>query len=268
MIYDSHTHLNDDNLYKKPTRYLNKFVENWWKWLVNVGINEERNQRAINLAKDFSNENIFIGATIWYHPGEVCFQWITEENKKEKIENLKKLYQENSDYIVAIWECGIDTHYPKWFETLEFQKEVFDMQCSIAKEYDLPIVIHSRDDFQSTFDVVKNYKELNIYFHCWGYGPEEVKKVQNTFENVWIWYAGNVTYPQAVELKESLKITNEKSILMETDAPYLAPSEKRGKTSQPYFVKYVYEFAEEFLGYDSESFRKIIENNFKKVYNL
>ena len=110
-----------------------------------------------------------VKATIGYHPSEVCFGNITKENIDERISTLRKLYDENKEHIIAIGECGIDTHYPDGSSNIALQKELFKAQCEIAKEFDLPIVIHSRDDFESTFDVIQEFKDEKIYFHCYGY---------------------------------------------------------------------------------------------------
>lgn len=80
---------------------------------------------------------------------------------------LEKLYTENKEYIIAIGECGIDVHYPNGAATIELQKKLFRKQCLLAQTLKLPIVIHSRDDFQSTFDIIKEFKNEKIYFHCY-----------------------------------------------------------------------------------------------------
>lgn len=109
-----------------------------------------------------------VKATIGYHPSEVCFGNITTENLDERLSALRLLYEENKEHIVAIGECGIDTHYDGE-KHIELQKELFRRQCELAREFKLPIVIHSRSDFESTWEVVKEFREEKIYFHCFGY---------------------------------------------------------------------------------------------------
>lgn len=91
---------------------------------------------------------------------------VTSENITEKIERLKQLYSDNKQYVVAIGECGIDLHYPNSLETLEVQKQLFIEHCKIAREFNLPLMVHSRDAFEQTFEILKNYSDLTIYFHC------------------------------------------------------------------------------------------------------
>ena len=79
---------------------------------------------------------------------------------------LKDLYTQHREHIVGIGECGIDLHYENKDTSLVLQQEVFEQHCDLAQELDLPVVIHSRDGFPETFDVLKKYPDLTIYFHC------------------------------------------------------------------------------------------------------
>lgn len=97
------------------------------------------------------------------------------------------------------------------------------MQCDLARENQLPIVIHSRDAFQETFDILKNYSDLKIYFHCRSYNKEALEILLSTFPKIWIGYNGILTYPKSHENRESLLATPLNNIVLETDAPYLAP---------------------------------------------
>lgn len=101
------------------------------------------------------------------------------------------------------------------------------MQCELAKELQLPIVIHSRDDFESTFDVIKDFKGEKIYFHCFGYGAEEVKKLQEYFPCIRFGFCGNITYPKAQPLRDAFVACKRNNIVLETDAPWLSPQPVR-----------------------------------------
>jgi TatD DNase family protein len=91
---------------------------------------------------------------------------------------LKKLYEDNKDHIVAIGECGIDTYYPGSENSLSLQKQLFTLQCNLAQELHLPLMIHIRKDFLSAFEILKNYRDMTIYVHCRGFGPEEVEMLK------------------------------------------------------------------------------------------
>jgi TatD DNase family protein len=105
---------------------------------------------------------------------------------QQKMQDLKAMYSENKEYIVGIGETGIDLHYANTPEILDLQKKLFQLHADLAQELNLPIIIHSRDAWHETLDVLKTYKDLTIYFHCRGYGPDEITYLQNTFPKLYI----------------------------------------------------------------------------------
>jgi len=107
-----------------------------------------------------------VKATIGYHPDSCSNGEITEQNLQEKIQGLRKLYEENKEYVVAIGECGIDTYYPGTEDSLPLQKKLFALQCDLAKELNLPIMLHIRKDFESALEILKQYQNMTIYVHC------------------------------------------------------------------------------------------------------
>ena len=183
-----------------------------------------------------------------------------------KMHELKDQYLENKEYIVAIWECGIDTHYEWWVESIPLQQKLLKMHCELAKKFDLPIVIHSREDFEDTIEILKNYTELKIYIHCRWYGADKIKTTQNIFPNLWIWFDGNISYPKAQNIRDSLNAVDLNNLLLETDAPYLTPQVIRWETNYPANVKYIYDFVSEQLSIDKNKLSEIIEKNCKNLY--
>lgn len=267
-MYDSHTHLNSESMYPSWQQYMDLFVQAWWKWLVNSWASDFYNQKGIEITKESMQKypNIFVKSTIWLHPLECVENIITKDNYLSKVSDLKNIYQSNRENIVAIWEIWIDVHFPNWPETLQLQKEFFAIQCDLAQEINLPIMIHSRDDFDNTIDVLQNYKNQIIYFHCWGYGPEEYRRLNDIFPNLYIGFCGNLTYKNAQALRDTIDIVDKNQLLMETDAPYLAPQVVRGQTNHPAFVQYIYEFASAHLSIPLPQFSDQIEKNFKRLY--
>ena len=291
--FDFHTHLNDPKLFFDWKQYLQDFISIWGKWLINIWVDDSWNKRAILIAEEVKNYRDFIWtkvlASIWYHPSEVCFRytkdlsddwftlldnfdltgfrwWSEDKWMFQKIEKLKNLYLDHKDVVVWIGECWIDVHYPNWKKTIDLQKHFFDLQCQLAQELKLPIIIHSREDFNSTFDIVKNYKNLKIYFHCWWYWPEEIKKLLDYFPNIWIGFAWNLTYPKANNLRQSLKIVPLDNLVLETDAPYLTPQKVRWKTNKPSYIRYTYDFVASYLNIDIQVLSDKMEENFKRLY--
>lgn len=269
-MYDSHTHLNNEIMYPQRQDYMDLFIKAWWKWLVNSWASESYNKNWITIAEESLKKypDIIVKASLGRHPLECVENLITKDNYIQKTQDLKAQYQANKQHIVSIWEIGIDVHFPNGQETLDIQRDLFALQCDFAQEVNLPIMIHSRDEFNQTIDILQNYKNQTIYFHCWGYGPEEYRKLNSMFPNLYIWFCGNVTYKNAQPLRDTLDIVDKNQLLMETDAPYLAPQGFRGQTNHPAFVQHIYEFAAAHLSIPLPQFSQQIEKNFKKLYSL
>ena len=271
MIIDAHTHLNTDILFKNWQQHIEKFEEIWWEILINSGADEEYNKNWIIIAKQYAKNNIndkkcIVKATIWFHPYEVVCKNITKENIDQKMTELKNQYLANKEYIVAIWECGIDTHYEWWVDSIPLQQELLKIHCELAKEFNLPIVIHSREDFEDTIEILKNYTDLKIYIHCRGYWPDEIRIVQDMFSNLCIWFDGNISYPKAQNIRDSLDALDLDNLLLETDAPYLTPQIKRWETNYPANVRYIYDFVAEQLDVEMKELTKIVKENCERLY--
>jgi len=268
MLVDSHTHLNDENLFKDWYSHLKNFYDKWWRYLVNIWVDEFYNQRWIEICSDYEKSPIHdlnVWSTVWFHPFEVVAGNITNQNIITKVSTLREQYANYKKYIYAIWECWIDLHYSWAYKTLDLQKKLFHSQLNLAQELWLPVVIHSRDAFYETVDVLSGFKKLKIYFHCRWYWFEEVDFLQKNFNQVWIGYCGNVTYPKADNLRQSLQITN--NFLLETDAPYLSPQKIRWNTNSPENIFLIYEFVSEYLNLSLKTLEDTVLQNFLKFYN-
>ncbi len=267
MYFDAHTHLNEDRFYPQWQSYVQRFVDVGGKWLINVWVDMEWNRRAVDIAQHslVHFPDILVKATAWYHPSEVCFQKIWDIDTAMLV--LHDFCPANKDHIIAIGECWIDAHYPG-DKRLDEQKKLFTTQCELARELWLPVVIHSRDDFASTWDVIQHFKDLNIYFHCRGYGPEELQFLVKELPQVWFWFDGNITYPKAENLRQSLYVCPVDRILLETDAPYLTPQVKRGQDNEPANIGLIYEYVATILHKDVSLLSDTIRKNFIDVFSV
>ena len=281
MFYDAHTHLNSDQLYPERQTYLERFVEKWGKWIVNVWVDSERNERAIQIAEQAKQtyaDSVFVKASIGIHPGEVSFGKIaSSQDIQKEIAWLEKLYQQHPEEIVAIWECGIDAHYANYEIHKPLQQELFHAHAQLAKKLELPIIIHSRDHFADTMDVIQHYPELKVYFHCRGYTPEDIQLCAKQLPNLRVWFCGNITYPKAAPLRDSFQhileynqhIAGNKQpihILLETDAPYLSPQSKRWQQNEPINVIDIYAYVSTHYSIPLEQLQSILSTNFTHLY--
>jgi len=246
-MIDAHTHLNSEQLYPDREQHIHDFESAGWSWLVNIWVNHLRNLRALEIKKKYSWE-VQVEATAGIHPWETTFGSCKSlDDAQLAIDQLVRLTYENLDSLSAIGECGIDSHFERNSEIQAIQQKLFVAQCELAKATKLPLVIHSRDNFDLTFDILNTYNDLKIYFHCRWYTSNEIQRVVQNFPQLWIGFCGNVTYPKAVELRESFDLATKlwAKIVLETDAPYLSPQSLRGSQNAPKNVMVLHKWAKE-----------------------
>lgn len=274
MYFDSHTHLNNIELYPNRSKYISDFYNHGGRGVVNIWIDLESSQKAIQIAKENSINDMKVLATIGLHPSYISENSRTLSDIDDYLLQLKDMYIQNKEYIYAIGEIGTDLHYETSKTDYQMQKYMFAKQCQLATDLWLPIIIHSRDDRAGTAEVLHKFQNLKIYMHCWWYASSELQYLLDHFDknNIYIWFAGNLTYPKAKNIQESLKFAykNKMNILTETDAPYLKPQIVRWikEPNKSEYVIYIYDYIAENLWIDKNSLQELIKNNFYKFYSL
>ena len=182
-------------------------------------------------------------ATVGVHPHDAskadaaAFQRLAELTKHPK--------------VVAIGEIGLDYHYD--FSPREVQKAVFIEQMRVAADANKPIVIHTREAWDDTIALIRDHWRGGGIMHCFSGGPEEAKQALDL--GFHLSFGGIVTFPKATNIQEAAKIAPLDRILIETDAPYLAPVPNRGKRNEPAFVV---ETAKKLAALRGESFESIL----------
>lgn len=264
MIIDAHTHLNSNQLFSDYKKYLENFEKIWWKILVNAWANNEYNQKWIQISqksvKDFPN--LTVKTAIWRHPCDIPHN---ESDFLFLIHELETLYDKNRAHIVAIWECGIDLHFPE-NPTVEVQQNALKSQAELARKLSLPLMIHSRDGFRETMEVLKGFSDLKIYFHARGYWKDELEECEKIFPNLRIGCTNVIEYPSAERIREAISHISTAKILTETDAPFLPPQTMRGQQNESAYVTYVYEKLCEILNIQQSELEKIVEENTESFY--
>jgi TatD DNase family protein len=165
--------------------------------------------------------------------------------------------------VVAIGEVGLDYY---WDYGTPYEQEVlFRNQLEIADELSLPVIVHSRSAFDDTYRILKSCQiKRPVIMHCFGYGAEQIEAF--LAEKYYISFAGNVTFKNAFDLQDALKLAPLEQILLETDSPYLTPVPMRGRKNRPEFVEHVYNFVAQFKETDLNKLVEIIENNFNSIF--
>ncbi len=223
-------------------------------YVITIGCDKEEIHKAIELSKRY--ENVY--ASIGFHPYEV------KDIKEEDIETLKKLSLEN-EKVVAIGECGLD--YYRDITPKDIQHKFFEKQIELAKELNLPLIVHSRSANEDTVKILEKYAPYPAsgIIHCFG---GDIPMMEACVDmGFYISFAGNVTYPKADNLREVLKRVPLDRLLLETDSPFLSPQKKRGKPNKPSNIFYTLEFVADFLGIDREKLERITDENALRLFN-
>jgi TatD DNase family protein len=187
----------------------------------------------------------FFYATVGIHPHDAGKA--TPETFR-RLEDLTK-----HPKVLAIGEIGLDYHYD--FSPPEIQRDVFITQIELAKSCGKPIVIHTREAWDDTMRLLKEHwvpAGRPGIMHCFSGGPEEARQCLDM--GFYLSFAGIVTFPKATAIREAAKVTPRERLLIETDAPYLAPVPNRGKRNEPAFIV---ETAKRLAALRGESFEEL-----------
>ena len=252
-MIDTHSHLFEDEFKEDLSLCINRCKENNVNKIVLVGFSHETNNKAQELSKKY---DIFY-PTAGLHPSEATVNFLNDFNQLVEFINNNKIY--------AIGECGLDYHWTK--ENISEQHELFKLQCELAIKFDLPIIVHSRDASQDTFDIIKSYGgKLKGVMHCYS-GSFEMA-LEYVKLGFYVSLGGPVTFKNAKEPKlvaEKLPIDR---LLIETDSPYLAPTPHRGERNESSYVKLVLEEIAKIRNMSVEELDKITTNNAEKLFKI
>ncbi len=258
MYVDSHTHIDitQKRLKIDGRRILTESSNNNIKYIMQVAIDAEN----LKWSRKFVNSNLdFKGL---YFAGGIHPSNHADIKELEKLASeIDDIVKYNSDRFVGIGECGLDFY--RMHQAKEMQIEAFRFQIELAKKHNLPLIIHSRNAMEETFDILIEHRPLWGIMHCF---PGDVRAAKIALnQDFYISYAGNLTYKNATELHESAKYVPMDRLLTETDAPYLTPIPFRGKANKPHYVKHTCEFLADLKKVNRKKMASAIENNFEQI---
>lgn len=208
-------------------------------------------EESIEISNKYANIYLSLG----YHPSEASkITNIDIENLKNKIIQNKK--------VVAIGEIGLDYYWSK--DNKEEQKKLFNCMLNLAEELNLPVVIHSRDAFQDTYDILKK-RNLKGVIHCFSGNLENAKMYISIGYKLGI--GGVLTFKNS-KLKDVIKFIDLNHIITETDSPYLAPEPYRGKQNSPINIPIIVQEIAKQKNVDIKEVETKIENNVKELFQI
>ena len=254
MFTDTHTHLYADEFDIDRTETIEKAIENGVTKFFVPSIDSNFTDKMYALERDFP-KNIFL--MIGLHP---CY---VKENFEEELAHVERELSQHKFY--AIGEIGIDLYWDK--STLELQKKAFRHQIRLAKKYKLPINIHCRDAFDEIFEVLESEKSADLFgiFHCFSGTLEQAK--QAILYNMKLGIGGVVTFKNG-KIDLFLNQIDLQHIVLETDAPYLAPVPYRGKRNESNYTILVAQKLAEIYGLPLETIAQITTGNASNIFGI
>lgn len=253
--FDTHMHLDDEKFDEDREQIVEKMKNAGVTKCLNMGCNIETSKKAIELSKKYD----FIYSAVGVHPEEIPQ---TEEELWKSICEIEELAICNKK-TVAIGEIGLDYHWRE--DNKELQKDAFIKQIELANKLKLPISIHSRDAIDDTIQIIRKYKlEKSGVLHCCPFNPELVR--QGLDAGLYIAFGGTCTFKSSKNAAKIVEMVPYDKILIETDAPYLAPEPVRGTRNDSSNLKYVVEKLAEFKCVEPEFIAKVTYENAVKLF--
>ena len=256
-LFDSHAHYFDrrfDELGGGDKVLTDEVFVGDVAYVINVGTNDVTNRLCIEQAKKYDG----MYAAIGIHPEDVrgC-----ESTLASELDRLSRLLGDSShrkeNKIVALGEIGLDYHYEGYNKAL--QAECFDAQMSMAKEKKLPVIIHDREAHGDCFDIVISHPDVKGVFHSYSGSAEMARDLVR--RGWYISFSGVATFKNAPKVREAIAAVPLERILIETDAPYLAPHPYRGRINHSALMKYTAAAVAEVKGVSTEEIVEITCNN-------
>ena len=251
-MIDSHCHLDHEPLLSDLSNVLQRSKDVGIEKLLTISTSFESFARV----KELINRDEIIYGTIGIHPHESSKNIITSE---QIVENLNE-----NPKIIGIGETGLDFYY----NNSEKDKQIasFKEHIDASIKTNIPLIVHSRNAEEETFDILNEYKNenLKILMHCFTGSKEFSKKLMTL--NSFFSASGIITFKNSLDLQETFRSIPMDNILIETDSPFLAPVPKRGKKNEPSFIDYTATKLAEIKGISKESLIKKTTKNFNKLF--
>lgn len=261
ILVDSHCHVDAREFDQDREEVLKRAREAGVEMMLVVGTGDANEFENFARVVDLTNRHENIFASVGVHPHDA--KTYTEAAEKR----LMKLATEN-EKIVAWGEIGLDFYYEH--SPQDVQEAVFRRQIRVARELDLPIIIHSRDADEETVRVLTEECSQADFrggvMHCFGGTAAMAERLMRI--GFMISFAGNVTFKKAENLREAARIVPLDKLLIETDCPYLAPIPMRGKRNEPAFVVHTAQFLADFYGVGLEELANRTTRNFLDFFKL
>lgn len=253
MIFESHAHYDSRKFDEDREELLNSMQENGVGTIINAGAT----WKSVTTGLELANQYPFVYAALGLHPDEVG------DLNEERFEILKAECQKEK--VVAVGEIGLDYYWDN--ESHDIQKKWFIRQLELARELNLPVIIHSRDAAEDTLKIMKEHAQgMRGVIHCFSYSKEMAEEYVKLGFHIGV--GGVVTFKNGKKLKEVVEAIPIERILLETDSPYLAPEPHRGKRNSSLYLPHIAQMIADLKGLSYEEVVAQTERNSRELFHI
>ena len=252
MLFDTHAHVNDPAFDEDREAVLLSLAGKGVGAMLNVGCCLESSKDCVAMAEKYP----FVYASVGSHPDSA------DEVNEEVIEQYRQMAKHPK--VMAIGEIGLDYYY----ETIprEVQQQAFRMQMALAKELNMPVIVHERNAHDDGMRIVKEFKGVTGVFHCYSGSAEMARQLVDM--GWYIGFTGVLTFKNARKAVETAERIPLERIVLETDCPFMAPEPHRGKRNDPGYLPYMAQRLADIRGIPVEDVIRITTENAKKLYRI
>ena len=250
-IFDSHAHYTDKAFNEDREIMLGSLKESGVCGIINCGADIESSVSSVDLASKYD----YIYAACGIHPEEA------DKIPENYIDILRDLAK--NEKCVAIGEIGLDYYWRQ--DTKDLQKDLFEKQILLAKELELPIIVHDREAHGDTMEILKKHRPKGV-LHCFSGSPETAAEVLKL--GMYIGLGGALTFKNARRAVEVAQMLPLDRLLLETDCPYMAPVPMRGKRNNSSYISFVAQKVAEIKGIDPQTVLDVAMENTRKLFNI
>ena len=259
--FDTHAHYQDERFSEEcaggARALLDKLFSENVSYIVNVATSPDSAREVIEQARNYPNMYTAIGI----HPSDATY---LDMDVQQAVGIIRELAKNPESKCVAIGEIGLDYHYPDTNKTL--QHEYFEAQLSLARELDLPVIIHDRDAHQDTLDILKRYPDVRGVLHSYSGSAEMARELIAL--GYMISFSGVLTFTNAKKAREVAASIPPERIMIETDCPYLSPHPHRGELNHSGRLEFTNRTLAEILGLTEERAAVLTEENARRFFGI
>ena len=256
-LVDSHCHLDDRQFDADRQEVIERALAAGIQCMLAIGSGD--GPPDLGAAVRLAEAHPAVYATVGVHPHDAA------KAGEDSWDSLKSLLAHPK--VLALGEIGLDYHYN--YSPPEVQRTVFVCQLDLARQARKPVIIHTRDAWQDTLRILREHwapAGLPCIMHCFSGGPEEARQCLDM--GFYLSFAGVVTFPKAVRVQQAARLAPADRLLVETDAPYLAPVPVRGRRNEPAYVVHTARRLAELRGEGADGLAAAVVSNFRRLFGL